>query len=120
MSGQSLLGGNIISHLIYGVGAGHLARSADGRWQITPELRQPPFFQVGAVSVLDCQVWYELSLVKLSFTTGEVIGHSSPCPSADLITAQQAYDLLLVYLQEYGYAVDSMDGRPVESLMGGE
>jgi arylsulfatase A-like enzyme len=120
MSGQSLLGGNIISHLIYGVGAGHLARSADGRWQITPELRRPPFFQVGAVSVLDCQVWYELSLVKLSFTTGEVIGHSSPCPSADLITAQQAYDLLLVYLQEYGYAVDSMDGRPVESLMGGE
>ena len=120
MSGQSLLGGNITSRLIYGVGAGHLARSAEGRWQITPELRQPPFFQVGAVSVLDCQAWYELSLVKLTFTMGEVVGHSSPCPGAELITVQQAYDLLLVYLQEYGYAVDSLDGMSVESLMDGE
>ena len=120
MSGQSLLGGNIASRLIYGVGAGHLARSAEGRWQITPELRQPPFFQVGAVSVLDCQVWFELSLVKLSFTMGEVVDHSSPCPGTELITAQQAYDLLLIYLQEYGYSVDSLDGMPVESLMDGE
>ncbi|HSQ17937.1 MAG TPA: sulfatase/phosphatase domain-containing protein, partial [Anaerolineales bacterium] len=120
MSGQSLLGGNISSRLIYGVGAGHLARSAEGRWQITPELRQPPFFQVGAVSVLDCQAWYELSLVKLSFTTGEAVGHSAPCPEESLITANQAYAYLIEYLKEHGYAVDSLEGIPVERLMDGE
>ncbi len=119
MSGQSLLGGNIASRLIYGVGAGHLARSAEGRWQITPELRQPPFFQVGAVSVVDCQVWFELSLVKLSFTTGEAVGHSAPCPEESLITTYQAYDYLIEYLKEHGYAVDSLDGIPVERLMDG-
>jgi arylsulfatase A-like enzyme len=120
MNGQSLLGGDILHRYIYGAGAGHVERSTEGRWQINPEWMLPPFYQIGVVSVVDCQRWYELNLLEMSLSSGEVAGHSAPCPVQELINTEQAFDLLLVYLQDHGFEVDSLENRSVESLTEGK
>lgn len=120
MSGLSLLGGNVAQRYIYGVGAGHIERSEAGRWHITPEQNKPPFYQIGRVSIIDCQRWYELNLLQLSFNSGDIVRHSAPCTADQILTPQAAYDLLLQYLREHEFDVGSIEDIPIESLMKGE
>lgn len=119
MSGQSILDTNIKPRYIYGAGAGHLEQSTTGRWRINAEKRQPPFFQVGAVSVIDCQRWYELNLIDITMVSGDVLGHTTPCPIDELVTTAEAYDLLLGYLSENGYAIDALESLSSDSFLDG-
>ena len=120
MIGRSLLGGEVPQRYIFGVGAGHLERSAAGRWHINPERNQPPFYQVGAISVIDCQRWYELNLVRMWFISGDAVGHSASCSSSDTLTTQEAYDILLQHLRDYEFDVESLEGLAIESLLDSE
>jgi arylsulfatase A-like enzyme len=121
MSGQSLLGAEPGKRYIFAPGATgeQVEENALGIFQTVPERIKPPFYQVGLLSIIDCQKWYELNLVHMTLSAGVTEGHSAPCPDNEVITAQQAYDLLLEYLAVNGYDTTSLQGLSVESLMEG-
>jgi hypothetical protein len=119
MSGESLLGGELGKRYIYGSGARTFLgeEMITGEWMINPERLTPPFYQLGVVSVIDCQRYYEIDLIKMSLYSGEVIGHTAPCPEDELLTMEQAYDLMLAFMRENGYDVSSLEVLPLESLL---
>ena len=117
MSGHSLLAGEPVRRYIYGARVAYLEQNNKGRFRIDLEKTQPPFYQVGTVSVVDCSRWYELDLVTLSLARGVVDGHTQPCPVEQVITAGEAYDLLLAYLRENGYDIATLEGLSAESLL---
>ena len=110
MSGQSLLGEITAPRYIYGAGVGALAINEDGIWATDPQRSQPPFFQFGTISVIDCNVWYELDLADQSLTSGEVSGHTAPCPAEEVLTEDEAFELMVGYLRENGFEVEGLDG----------
>ena len=118
MIGHSLLDADLGQRYIYAVSADRTLaqRGEDNNWTISPERMQPPFYQVGEVSIVDCQRWYELSLVNMTLTSSDAIGHTAPCPEKELITYEQAFDLLLAYLRNYGYDVSSLEAVPLDTL----
>ena len=119
MSGESLLGGDPGRRYIYASGARTFLgeEMITGEWMINPERLAPPFYQLGAVSLVDCQRWYELDLVNFTLTSGDAAGHTAPCPQAELLTLEQAYDLLLAFMRENNYDVSSLEEIPLESLL---
>ncbi len=116
MSGRSLLDEAREQRLqfrqraIFGVGVGPLAINEDGIWATDPQRSQPPFYQFGTINVIDCQVWYELDLADQSLTSGEVSGHTAPCPAEELLTTSEAFELMVGYLGENGFEVETLEG----------
>ena len=86
MSGHSLLGEATEQRYIFGAGVGPLAINENGIWATDPQRSQPPFYQFGTINVIDCKVWYELDLAEQSLTSGEVSGHTAPCPAEEMLT----------------------------------
>ena len=122
MRGQSLLAGDPPHRYIFSAGAAgdQVIENALGIWQTSPERVKPPFFQIGIVSVIDCQRWYELNLTEMRLSSGEVARHSAPCPEDGLLSASQAYSLLQAYLADHGYEITSLQQTPLESIWGRE
>jgi arylsulfatase A-like enzyme len=122
MSGQTLLQSEPGKRDIFAPGSigEQVEENALGIFQTVPERIKPPFYQVGLLNLIDCQNWYELNLVHLSLSGGEVDGHTAPCSADEVITAQQAYDLLVEYLSEKGYDTSSLQELTTESLMEGD
>lgn len=119
MSGVSLLSDTLEGRHIYGAGIREKLTEEDDRgvWLIPPERLVPPFYQLGAVSVIDCQRWYELDLVKMTLSSGDIAGHTAPRPEDELLTLEQAYDLLLAFLRRYDYDISSLEALPFTSLL---
>ena len=122
MSGESLPGGDPGKRYIYASGARTFLgeEMITGEWMIDPERLAPPFYQLGAVSLVDCQRWYELDLANMSLTSGDAAGHTASCPQSELLTLEQAYDLLLAFMRENKYDISSLEKLPFDSLLVGE
>jgi arylsulfatase A-like enzyme len=110
MSGQSLLDETFEKRYIFGAGVGPLAQNENRIWVIDPQRSMPPFYQFGTVNVIDCNVWYELDLADQSLSSGEVSGHTAPCPVEEIITPTQAFELMVGYLRENGFEVGELEG----------
>lgn len=121
MCGESLLNGDLPDRNIYGTGARTILgeEMMTGEWLINPQRLSPPFYQLGAVSLIDCQRWYELDLVNMSLKSGDATGHTAPCPESDLLTLEQAYELLLAFMRENNYDISSLEKLPFDSLLAG-
>jgi hypothetical protein len=117
MSGQSLLDGELADRKILGAKVAYLEKNNKGRFKIDMEKVQSPFYQVGQVSVVDCSHWFALDLVETSLTRGYVDGHTVPCPADEVLTNEQAYELLVGYLRDNGYDVSSLERLSADSLL---
>ena len=112
MRGRSLLAPGLEQGYIFGVGVGPLMQSDQGLWITGLQRSQPPFYQFGTINLIDCNRWYELDLDEPALTSGEVAGHTAPCPDEAVVSQAQAYALMLAYLREHGFAVESLEGLP--------
>jgi hypothetical protein len=72
-------------------------------------LFSPPFYQFGALSIIDCHKWRRLLLTERAWQTGEVLGHTAPCPEDELQTGQQIRKSMIDYLRENGFDVTSLE-----------
>jgi arylsulfatase A-like enzyme len=81
-----------------------------GRTELDTTKLGPPFYQFGTISVVKCQKWYRLYLrVKQgNFETGDVKGHTAPCKNDELLTNQEAFDLMVEHLKSNGFDVSSL------------
>ncbi len=72
---------------------------------------EPPFFSLGSISMVHCQIWYFISLENGLMTSQEVEGHSSPCLDSELLTVPQARKLMVEHLTQRSYeAAFLLDG----------
>jgi arylsulfatase A-like enzyme len=72
------------------------------------ELKKPPFFQFGAIRVIECHKWYLLNLRTVDLESGEVDGHTAPCKAEDLRPAEEIRDAMLNLLSSNGYDISSL------------
>jgi arylsulfatase A-like enzyme len=110
MSGQSLLAETFETRYIIGAGVGPLAQNENRIWVIDPQRSKPPFYQFGTINVIDCNVWYELDLADQSLSSGEVSGHTAPCPAEEVLTPEEAFELMVASLRENGFEVAELEG----------
>ena len=96
--------------LIFGLGVeGSVKRQGEnGPWVIDAERIHPPFYQFGFVDIIDCQHWYKFSLVRLQWSTGDIVGHTAPCPLNDLRTFSEIKSALSAQLSADGFDVSTL------------
>jgi hypothetical protein len=119
MQGQSLLSTYPTDRLIFGTG---LTKKSiwDGEdifELILPDKIKPPFYQFGIVSVQDCQRNYELDLKNTIFTIQDTKGYVNPCPVTELLSIDQAYNLLINHLNQHGFDTTSLSVLDVRDLI---
>ncbi|PWB69702.1 MAG: hypothetical protein C3F07_18690 [Anaerolineales bacterium] len=117
MDGQSLLQENLESpNYIFSasVESSLIEISKDGIWSVQMERASPPFYQVGYVGLIVCDHWYELYLQPPRFVFGEVDEYTATCDLDMLPTNEQAIQILLAHLSQYGFDVSSFpDSIPI-------
>lgn len=79
MVGSSLLGDLPINRYIYAVGVTKMERG-ETDWVITESSVQPPFYQFGNVSTINCDTWYKLDLRSLTWNEQKISGYVGDCP----------------------------------------
>ncbi len=72
---------------------------------------KPPFYNIGIITVGDCQNWYALNLYTLTWETGQYAGYVSPCSDDQLLPADAILPLIDNHLSRYGF-----DTRPLKNL----
>ena len=113
MPGISLLGELPASRPIWSFAAPYAARGeVDGTYVLDESQMAPPFYQFGAAGLVDCQRWYKLDLLTLELTSGEVAGHTAPCPEAGLMSAEEFITALAEHLQAQGFDASSLITKP--------
>lgn len=58
----------------------------------------PGSYKLSSYNVINCQRWYNLNLIDLTWSFGDIPDHSSPCLEENLLTLEQASDVLAEYL----------------------
>jgi len=105
MEGTSLLNQNLDSgRLIFSAGAAHV-RESNRYFVLDAEKLTPPFYQFGYVGIVNCQNWYRYDLIKNSWTSGIVNGHTSRCDDDMVFSPEQIRDELLNHLRSKGFDV---------------
>jgi hypothetical protein len=90
-----------------------------GLWQISQGESGPPFFTMGRLQAVVCNMGYSLDLVDNVLTVFEVEGHSSVCLPDQLPSPREAEQLLLAHLTENGYELPD-DLEPATVVMSQE
>lgn len=120
MEGRSLLKGEPdADRLIFSTGAAYI-KEINGIFMVDPEQRKPPFYQLGFLGIIDCQVWYRYDLVQHTWTSGLVMEHTTPCQTDKLLPPEQIRSALLVHLAGKGFDISSLKeeiGVPVPTLV---
>lgn len=73
--------------------------------QIDQSKIRPPFYQFGGVQILVCQQWTALDTFSLTWSSGQVEGHTTPCAPENLPDEAQARQMLLDQLEKDGFDV---------------
>ena len=108
MEGQSLLKGEPgRNRLIFSTGAAYI-KEINGIFMVDPEQRKPPFYQLGFLGIVDCQAWYRYDLIHHVWSSGLVIGHTSPCQTGQLLSPEQISNALLNHLAARGFDISSL------------
>ena len=69
----------------------------------------PPFYQFDTLSIINCQRWDRLWLHDRMLEVGEIGGHTAPCKEGDLLTREQALELIVDYLKGNNFDVSSIE-----------
>lgn len=120
MEGQSLLKGEPdAGRLIFSTGAAYV-KEINGIFMVDPEQRKPPFYQLGFLGIVDCQVWYRYDLIHRAWSSGPVLEHTMPCQTEELLPPEQIRSALLAHLADKGFDISSLKEEisvPVPSLV---
>jgi arylsulfatase A-like enzyme len=74
----------------------------------SPKKIAPPFFQIKIVQVIVCQKWYTLNVQENVWKSGIVSGHTAPCDKQTLPSDAEIRQMILEYLEKYGYDISSL------------
>lgn len=83
----------------------NLTKRADGVWVVDMDQVGPPFYQLGKLRLVLCQMWFELDLINEVINYGEVEGHTNPCDESEIPTLDNVEKYLVNHLTENGYDV---------------
>lgn len=111
MDGQSLLHGNLDPHrLIFSIGdRDDISLVVGFNFAIIdPSRIEPPFYQFGKVFVTECQRWYELDLVKLTWSSGDRSLHTSHCSADSLYSFKQIQQAVAELLSSNGFDISTL------------
>jgi arylsulfatase A-like enzyme len=110
IQGRSLLRAPSEQRPIFGFAARYLEKGEkDGTFAVNTDKAEPPFYQFGYASVIYCQEWYELNLEDLTLASGEIEGHTNPCPEDELLDEEQAINILIDQFQTSGFDTSSLN-----------
>ncbi|NMC17326.1 MAG: sulfatase-like hydrolase/transferase, partial [Chloroflexi bacterium] len=115
MAGQSLLSPSFIERPIFTARIPKSSKDPLTGKVIYPE-SEPPFYQFGRISVIVCDQWYDLDLVEMSMTHGNVTAYATPCSAQ--INESQALELITQHMQRYDFDTDTL--LPLRVRLGGE
>jgi predicted AlkP superfamily pyrophosphatase or phosphodiesterase len=109
MEGRSLLKDESTEkRLIFNSGTSYLYDIGQGKNLIASARVKPPFFQFTLFNVIDCQKWYRLDLIAMTWDSGIVPGHTNPCAEDDLLSMDQIKDAFAEYLSSHGFDTSSL------------
>jgi hypothetical protein len=69
---------------------------------------KPPFYQFTYFNVIDCQKWHLLNLISMTWDSGDVPGHTSPCTKDSLLSMDQIKEALAEYLFTYDFDISTL------------
>ena len=102
MDGVSLISGDIDKkRLIFTVKSSAMHVDDLKWWQLTDY--SPPFYGLGKLAVIQCQQWTQLDLLTKELRQSPIKNHTDPCDVQDLITDEDAYELMVNYLKKESY-----------------
>ena len=112
MRGESLLKNNLDrNRLIFSVGTTLSLRDiGDGKLTLDEDRLVPPFNQFSNLYVINCQRWLQLSLgdsINIE-SSGDVVGHTSPCNDESLLTREEVVDSVIEHLYSAGFDISSL------------
>jgi hypothetical protein len=111
MSGQSLIGGELsATRPIFSAGVVGVECLPPDYWCETDTTKETSAFQqFGYIQLIVCQDLYHLSLTDNTLTKTLVRGHTAPCPQADLPDNQEAHQIILDHLFQYGFDISPLE-----------
>ncbi|MHB8087176.1 MAG: sulfatase-like hydrolase/transferase [Anaerolineaceae bacterium] len=68
----------------------------------------PPFYQFGKTTLISCDHYYTINFAKKVYTDAQVIGYSGECKTPPP-TREEAFKLIISYLQKYGFNTTSLN-----------
>ena len=102
MDGNSIISGSLnMERMIFVAKPASTQLGQYGLWGIANYA--PPFYSLGQLAVIQCQLSYNLDLATRKISTSVIKDHTSPCDIDELITERQAYDLLIKHLEDANY-----------------
>jgi arylsulfatase A-like enzyme len=109
MAGQSLLKGDPPEkRLIFSTGTSLGTQIGQGNTETDSARVKPPFYQFSFFNVVNCHKWYLLDLINLTWSSGEVPGHSYRCKQDSLLTMDQVKAELTDYLLTNGFDISTL------------
>ena len=86
----------------------------NGNYAVNTEKAIPPFYQFGTITLISCQRWFLLGLTDLKLWYGEVDQYTTSCAEGDLLSPEQAINLLKGQLQISGFDISSLSNIAIQ------
>jgi arylsulfatase A-like enzyme len=109
MVGHSLIDTSFQSQPIFISTVGQTTIDEVNHYIIHTENTAPPFFQFGKISVVECGRWYQVDLLNLSLTFGDVEGYTTNCDIEKTEGEDEALYLIINQLQTYRFDTASLE-----------
>ncbi|MEA3440937.1 MAG: sulfatase-like hydrolase/transferase [Chloroflexota bacterium] len=74
----------------------------------SPKKVVAPFYQIKTVQVIVCQRWYQLNVQENQSKSGTFPEYASECDAEQEPTDKEIHELIIQYLSQHGYEVDSL------------
>ena len=75
----------------------------------SPKKVVPPFYQIKTVQTIVCQRWYQLNVQQNQWKFGTFPDYASECDAEQVPTDKEIHELIIQYLSQHGYEVDTLD-----------
>ena len=109
MGGQSLLeDAPTENRLIFSSGTELLSGNSQEKSLLASSRNRPPFYQFTFIYIVNCQKWYRLDLIGMTWDSGDIPGHSSPCTEDNLLSMVQIKEALAEYLSTNGFDISTL------------
>jgi len=74
----------------------------------SPKKVAAPFFQIKTVQAVVCQQWYQFNVQEHRSRSGAFDDSSSICEADQFPTDEELHEMIIQYLDQHGYEVDSL------------
>ncbi len=102
MAGQSLISETYQPYPVINEAVAHTIFT-ERNVEADPKKIKPPFYQFDEISVIDCHKIYQLNLEKFKWSLGEIEDYADKCPDKDLMTFDQAANIIKDRLAQDGF-----------------